>query len=568
MRLLGSLINWIVVRSVQGSNRIKRARQYMSFEKEKQLTPREFSGKKKAEAEFWAWLTEGHVTPSEIAKRSDNSKSERKIIVLSNDEIKDAIQNALSNNDMLGVQELLEIASKPSEGLSKDISRKSVRVGKGEYVKLLYVKTLERTSFADVIVRILLQPCKKTVEELKSKFYGHSFSVANKLDHLMTSIEDWEMEKPESRASIAEWGPPRHSYSPKEPDQRANDWDGCVATEEAKPSVWLNFLYPPVEEIDKIREVFSRFALYYLIMKITDGDYSKPISGLFEEFKDGWKQQIEEQFLNSKGIENVGLRATTDEEDQKLQFTLDFVVVTSFNAKKEQELFDKYGPEEVKEFVNKIILPGTEFLVNGRYEGITNAEEYKRHIDPRPFEESDRGPIYIGAHIEFPCCKATANDPEEFELERISDLPIGFQTDQQQLKAMVLKIATKVGRAHIIEKLVENRKKQEVEDSVRDYAEYDSYAHALLPEAVKKANTPDDYKEINNLILTSNKFHDYNHIVSFSERLIENTLSHYSVVSFYINADLWRLMPLVLEKTNWIALVDEYLKGKKAPKNQ
>lgn len=531
--------------------------------REKEQIQREFDLKKKTEAEFWAWLTEGHIFVTDFPESSNEAKPERKIVVLSKEDIKLKIQDAMKKNDRERLQELLEIASKSPEGISNDMVRKSTRVGSGEYVKLFYVKILERTSFADVIMKLLLKPCKAKVEELKSKFYGHSFSIANKLDHLMKAIDEWEKEKPESRASIAEWGKPiRLGSFPRALPKRANEWDNPEAPipEGGKPFSWITPFYPPhlqqKKEQHRLRAAISRYALTDLMTKVSGGDHSDTMGEILDEFKEEWKQQIVKDFP-----ESFGLRATIEGQDPNLLFTFYFAVVTPFNANRELELFDKYGQEEVKEFVNRILLTAGDLLpANGRYEGITNSKKYKNLVDPREVEEAKYGSfnVYIGTDVEFPCCRIIVISPKRFEIESVSDLPKSFKNDGQQYKTMVLKLSEKIGRLDLVEKV--KGYASESGSKELNQVHFSFLAKKVIPEAVRKASLPDDYRVINNLIMIENKFSDYQTIRRFAEDLVESTMRHYSVVSFYINKDLWRLVPLVLEGKNWIALVDKYLK--------
>jgi hypothetical protein len=520
--------------------------------RERQLPPREFPTKKKAEAEFWAWLTEGYTILTDSVASSGETKSERKIIVLPKDEIKSAIQDAMKKNNLTLAQDLLEVASRPSEGSSDDMVRKSLRVGSGEYVKLLYVKILERTSFADVIMEVLLKPCKRVVENLKSQFYGCSYSVAKRLDHLLTTVEAWETEKPESRARMAELGEwnRRRILGVSQPETvtSANEWDMHEApvADGTKPFAWLSPYCPrdllEKERLEKMKTAFSRFVLSDLMLKASGGDYVKPVSGLFDEFKESWKKQIDREFP-----EQVGVRATV--ENQGLLFTISFMVAASFNVKKEQEFFDKYGEEEVKDFVNRILLGGVPLSKNMRYEGITNSEEYKHLVDSHSVVDPTYFNIYVGTELLVPCCRVTVKEPENFELDLISDTPSLTEKDKKQGEYLLRKIAEKIGRSEWI--------KEKLTD-----IHISSLAKMLMPEAIEKASGPNDYKEINSLMMIANKLNGYHTIMNFSEELVESTLRHHSVVSFYVNADLWRLIPLVLEDKNWMTLIDEYLKEK------
>ena len=93
-------------------------------------------------------------------------------------------------------------------------------------------------------------------------------------------------------------------------------------------------------------------------------------------------------------------------------------------------------------------------------------------------------------------------------------------------------------------------------------------AGQLIPKALEKANSPEDFRAINNLLMLKNLYIDYMKIIEFGEQVITSTLKQRSVVSLYINNDLWRMIPLVLEQKNWITLVDEYLKDLKNTKKQ
>lgn len=360
------------------------------------------------------------------------------------------------------------------------------------------------------------------------------------------------MEKPESRARMAELGEVNRrrvmGISPPESVTPANEWDMHEAPipDGTKPFAWLSpYCRPDLlqkERLEKMKAVFSRFVLSDLMLKASGGDYVKPVSGLFDEFKEEWKKRIDREFP-----EQVGVRATV--ENQGLLFTITFMVAASLNVKKEQEFFDKYGEEEVKDFVNRILLGGVPLSKNMRYEGITNSEEYKHLVDSCSVVDPAHFNIYIGTELMVPCCRVNVKEPENFELDRISDRPSLTEEDKKQGEYLLLKIAEKVGRSEWIK------------EKLNDIHVF-SYAKMLMPEAIEKASEPNDYKEINSLIMIANKLNDYQAIINFSEDLVESTLRHHSVVSFYVNADLWRLIPLVLEDKNWMTLIDEYLKEK------
>jgi hypothetical protein len=413
------------------------------------------------------------------------------------------------------------------------------------------------------------------VEELRSKFYGHSFSIANKLDHLLKAIDEWEKEKPASRASMAEWGdwgkPVQLGSFPRAPRIKANEWDTpeWPIPEGGKPFSWITPFYPPhlqqKKEQDQVRTAISRYALTDLMTKVSGGDHSETMGEILDEFKEEWKQQIAKDFPKQ-----VGLRATIEGQDPNLLFTFYFAVVTPFNATRELELFDKYGQEEVKEFVNRILLnAGGLLLAKGRYEGITNSKEYQNLVVvSRDFEEEINGSFHvsIGTDVEVPCCRIIVRSPKRFEIESVSDLPESFKNDGQRFKTMILKLSEKIGRLDLIELAKGDASEGGSKELNRGQLTF--LARKVIPEAGRKASSPDDYREINNMIMVENKFRDYYTIKLFAEDLVESTMRHHSVVSFYINKDLWRLVPLVLEGKNWISLVDKYLKTRREGRKQ
>jgi hypothetical protein len=529
----------------------------MSSEKTRDQIQLEFSIKDRSKAEFWAWLTDGCA----VSVDSDKGKAELKIVVLSKDTIKAAIREALSKNDSQRAQELLDAASKPAEEFNEAMVRKSIRVSPGEYVKLLYVKMLERTSFADVLMKVLINPCKKMVKELNAHSFGNQLSAANKFNHLLGAIELWEKEKPESRADVAEWGDwVKSDYRLHEKAQHkepipANEWDTSELTvpveNKSYTSITPFYSESLLDEtyLEKVKAAFCRFALTDLIIKASGGDLSKPISGLFYEFKDEWTQKIEEEPF----LKQISLNAFTDNanENQELFFGLYFQLTTSCGAKRELDLFSKYGEDEVKEFVGRVkFYPGGEFIVNGRYEGITKSEQYKNWVASTPFEDDRNFYIIIGTELDFTCCKITTSTPSHFEPDWPPNIPSFFENYRQQFELMLQRIAEKVG--------FENKRKEDP-----TYPNLAFTASQLIPKAIDKASTPEDYRVINNLLTLKNLYDDYRTITDFGEQVTTSTLKHHSVVSFYINSDLWRLVPLVLEGTNWIELVDDYLKERK-----
>lgn len=514
--------------------------------------PSEFSVGEKAKAEFWAWLVDGYAVFSSSAdKRSGKSKlaTEQRIVVVSKEEIKALIQEALRGNDQFRAHELLETASTPPPQVSNEMVRKSIRVGSGEYARLLYLKILERTSFADIIMKVLLASTKELVLKLKSQFYGHSFTVANRLDHLISLIETWVEDKPESRARAANWGSwGKERPLPTSQPIPANEWDidEWSVPEGHRPTYYLEPFYQN-QDIERVKTAFINFMLTDLLIKASGDDSDVVSSKLYEEFKEEWRNEMDKRFESL-----LYLCASVDQNSPDLLFTLGFYVTTSFNADRELELFAKYGQEEVMEFVNKLWLGGEPVGDTRKYEGITTSKEYKQEIASMPLDpETGRHlRVTIGTDVEFPVCIIRAKDPSSIEPEYlVTETPPALDKDKKLFESLLRKIADRIGYNDATKIKLLSRPFVPLSDS------------DFIKEAINKATGSEDFKDVNKLLMINNRFRDYAKITAFGEDLVLSTLRRYSVVSFYVNPDIWRLLPLVLENKNWITLVDEYLKN-------
>ena len=74
--------------------------------------------------------------------------------------------------------------------------------------------------------------------------------------------------------------------------------------------------------------------------------------------------------------------------------------------------------------------------------------------------------------------------------------------------------------------------------------------------AAKLANAPEDFATVRELSRMSNRVRGYSMVLEFLETLVRSSLERHKVISFYVNADVWRVMPLAMEGTSWIELVN------------
>lgn len=531
----------------------------MASEKTPEQNQIEFSISDRAKAEFWAWLCEGYSVSANMNKMKTN----RKLIVLPKEAVKTAIREALSSNDSEKAQELLDIASKPDEELSDLTVRKSIRVSPGEYVKLLYLKMKEKTSFADVIMKVLNNPCKRMVEELRIEFLEKKLPTT-RLGHLAKIIDSWEKEKPESRSDIAQWGDwVKSSYRMSQQGRNkrpvaANKWDVNEFPIDLEKKSYLSitpfYSKSVVDEKyeSELKEAFRRFAMTDLTIKASGKDLGKPTNKLFYEFKHEWMQQLDENPL----LDQISFNAFIDNasEKQELFFGMCFQSYTWVNGKRELDLFSKYNEEEVKQFIDRVkMFEYPAYSVTGHFNGITNTKEYKDWVVNFPLDDYDdndgKFKVQIGTEINVTCCVITASDPNCYESDW-PDIPPVLEQYRQTFELLLNELAEKVSFERVY----------------KDDPTYPKLAMAagrLIPKAIQKASSPEDYRAVNNLLMLKNLYTDYMKIIEFGELVVTSTLKHRYVVSFYINSDLWRMIPLVLEQKNWVTLVDEYLNNSK-----
>jgi hypothetical protein len=521
----------------------------------------EFSTKERSQAEFWAWLTDGFVLSKESEKTKENPKPERKITVMSREKMKDAIRDALRRRGPERAKELLEIASKPPEDLREDMVRKSIRISPGEYTKLLYLKILEHSSFADVIMKVLFEPCRRKAEEIKQLPLAKTPIARERLQHLLEVINDWSNEKPETRASIVQtghWSKRPGVSAATEPFHRKaanpNDLPSFDVSDGKSIAMIIPFYAKTLvekENLAETKDAFSRLALADIFAKVSEDDQRKSVVDLFNEFKEEWKEKVESEFFD-----HLSFHVFIDHSNEKPEFFFElfFECTTTFDAKRELELFLKYGEENVIKFVNKIKGYCHPLGEDGSYKGITNSKEYE-NAHSSPYDDNEDFKIQIGTDFDFSCCKISALSPEDFITDSEQMEHPYLENLRKQFEPLMQKIAEKVANTNVLKKYEERKNRKEPYSFTA--------ANDLLREALDKAEKPEDYKDLNNLLSVIHMQQDYDTIVDFGKYVARSTLKHNSVVSLYINSDLWRLVPLVLEEKNWIVLVDDYLKGRK-----
>ena len=299
--------------------------------------------------------------------------------------------------------------------------------------------------------------------------------------------------------------------------------------------------------LEEVKSAFGRFAIADLTLKVAGDDLTKPLSKLFYEFKDDWTCSIESPFQDQV---RLSLFIDPPIENQELNFNIFLQVTSQVNARRELELISKYGEEQVVDFLDRLkLFGGAPSWENGHFKGINSSEEYKNWVTANPLNNNDQDNhfcINIGTEIDFLCCKINANQPSRYESEWPPTLPESMEIYREKFKEFLTSTAQNIG----YELKYQNG---------YSYSKLATEANNLIPKAIDQARKPEDYRVINALLTLKNLYSDYTTIIEFGERLATGTIKHHSVVSFYLNNDLWRIVPIVLDKENWVSLVDNYL---------
>lgn len=476
-----------------------------------------FSLEQEKEAAFWAWLTEGHVI-SEPLVPQPSDKTNQKLRVVSTEEIKELIADAIDKGDESLVNKLLEIASQP-QPLSNDLIRKSVRVGNGEYLKLLYVKLLEKTSFSEVIVRMLVPYAKDYLNSFKNQ-HKREVDESPRLDHLDSLIESWQSMSPESRSRAVDMG--------------IFDYEGM---KEVLPD------YP--HKLDDIKATLSRFIFGELEKEFSSAVHYKRTQ-VYEEFKKEWIRELNENPLGSMMLE-----ASIDPEDtDRVIFTPKICLSKRLTVEYQEKLFEKYGELDVLDFVNRYMPP-------------TSSNEEMPYMGLRA--EGGLSETTIYREVSLPACSARVQDPVRFEVEDppLATLLERIEKDSIQLRLLVQNL----GKRLDID--VSNFFMREFE-TVRKMVRDNPYGAAVmlarsetltnfLKIATKLAKTSDDFSNIGMINSCRNRISDEGIIRNFVWDLVDSSIKRRSVVSFHVSRDVWRFLPLAIEGKDWITIANNYL---------
>ena len=475
------------------------------------------------EAEFWAWLNEGHIIPEPITSDT-KGKANRRFKVVSTEEMKLLVLKALENGDQRLSNELLRIASEPqpiSEGITL---RKSMRTGNGEYLKLLYVKTLEKTSFSDVIVRMLMPQVRSFLESIRKQEGEKLKNKSERFDHLTSLMDNWQNINPDSRS-------------------RSVDEIGSII----KPH------YPG--KLEDIKVFLSEFIFTELELKVF-GKHPRRMKSddntfkIFEEFKNKWVTEFD-----ASPMDGIYLMASINKKNSdKLLITPNIMVSVSFTEKEKEKLLRDFEEENVLEFLN---------IFNKKSQGDGETEN-----DNQLYKIPERE-IYCHREISLPAATAHIIDPDNFEVEPPSKLDVleRIENDSNQLRHLIVELGKSMeldAYDHFHKEIESIKQIEEKSDSGKDFdaRQVIAFSEQLIrftKLAVKVSKTPYDFSTIMQINSLRTKIINYRKIMNFTEDLVYASIQRLRVVSFYISKDLWRFLPLAIKGKDWINIANDYL---------
>jgi len=262
--------------------------------------PSEFNYKEKELAELWGSLTNRFPADkallSELKKEHEDQEG---LVLLTREEISELVAEAFQNQQQKIAKQLFELTNPVTK--REKYTRKSMRIGQGEYLELLYLKINKETSFSDVIIDVLSEPLMRHVEEIETQ-YGDILS--DSINNLKKNIRTWREDIP----------PPR---------SREVDYRFIPFKERTTP-----FREKKVELIEKVQEIAkTRGYLENLPHDIYEGP-----DEIYQEFRGDWESQIEDKL--TKGFD-LWVYAKED----KLRFKLYVEAFSSVDRIRLEELY-------------------------------------------------------------------------------------------------------------------------------------------------------------------------------------------------------------------------------------
>jgi len=268
--------------------------------------PDTFGKKEQGQAELWAALTNRFPVNNALIADLDDKKSNPDGFTLKTRlEISGLISHALKANEQRTAKTLFEITRPVTQ--RRDYTRKSLRIGQGEYLDLLYLKRKKETSFSSVLIDVLTPAMIQYVENLKSK-YGDT--LRDQIFNLREQILKWRETAPEARSRNVSY-----NYI------------------EAKE----NYFFPAGERDSFLESMRNATKTFGYLLNLPADIYSGP-DLIFQELQDEWDKEIDNHYKTG-----VYREVYIDENmPNTLSFRIVMVPIVSVDSIRMEEIYQKY----------------------------------------------------------------------------------------------------------------------------------------------------------------------------------------------------------------------------------
>lgn len=300
--------------------------------------PDTFSKNEKGQAELWGALTNRFpVDYALIADIGDEKSFPDGFTLKTREEISNLISQAMKAKKQRTAKTLFEITKPVTQ--RRDYTRKSMRIGQGEYLDLLYLKIKKDTSFSNVLIDVLTPSMIQYVEDLNSK-YGDI--LPDQIFNLREQILKWRETVPEARSR--------------------NVGYNYIEAEE-------NYFFPPDERDSFLENIRNATKTFGYLKNLPADIYIGP-DPIYQELQDEWDKDIDNHYKTG-----IYREVYIDENmPNMLSFRIVIVPSISIDSIRMEEIYQKYD-YMIDEYIEKYILDkDSEFFKKllERYKGTPN----------------------------------------------------------------------------------------------------------------------------------------------------------------------------------------------------
>lgn len=265
--------------------------------------PREFKKDERKQAELWGKLTNRFPVEKQLLLGLEvNFEEKDGLVLLTRDEVSSYVAKAMQRHQQKIAQKLFELTKPVNK--QREYSRKSMRIDRGEYLELLYLKILKDTSFSDVLIDVLSGPLSAYVDELRIE-YGDT--IPDSIQSLQEKIDTWRKITPTSRS-------------------RGVQYHFIEITDKNMPFF--------VKKDDFTENLIEAAKTFGYIDNLPSDAYAGP-DPIYEEFRDEWEKRMEDQFKK-------GFHLNRYIEGGKLVFEIYDEAYVDIDRIKLEELYQKY----------------------------------------------------------------------------------------------------------------------------------------------------------------------------------------------------------------------------------